>query len=377
MTFADDWAQTEHRILASYAAFSDQSRGRTYSEPPHARRTCFQRDRDRIIHCAAFRRLEDKTQVLLQSDKDYFRTRLTHTIEVAQIARTLARVLGVNEDLAETVALAHDLGHAPYGHCGEATLNQLMKDHGGFEHNRHCLRVVDYLEHPYPAFRGLNLSYEVRLCLAKHETKYDQPELNAEFPQRHAPLEGQIVDLADLIAYNSHDLDDALVAGLIAENDLLGLDMYQILLEQVRQRYGELKEHTRALRCAKGLIDLLMNDAVEQARQRLCELRPAASEAICQAPQRIMTFSAEMARKLSELESFLLHRVYRHADVLQAEQRAAAQLQSLFTMYLNFPDRLPPRYQDRIAEQGPHRVICDYIAGMTDRYAGKAAQALR
>ena len=215
-----DFEARELRELAAYAAKSAETRGRVHAEPEHHYRTAYQRDRDRVVHSTAFRRLEYKTQVFLTHEGDFFRTRLTHTLEVAQISRTLARALNLNEDLTEAVALAHDLGHTPFGHSGEDALNELMHEHGGFEHNRHGLRIVDYLEHPYPQFRGLNLTYEVRECIIKHATSYDRPTAAPGFAPGTPPLEGQVVEMADSIAYDSHDLDDALAMGATQATEL-------------------------------------------------------------------------------------------------------------------------------------------------------------
>ncbi len=354
--------------LAVYAQTSQSSRSRRYPEPEHPWRTCYQRDRDRIIHSAAFRRLEAKTQVFFATGNDYYRTRLTHTMEVAQISRTLARILGVNEDLAEAVALAHDLGHPPYGHCGEAVLDELMVGHGGFEHNQQSLRIVDYLEHPYPSFRGLNLTFETRLCLARHETRYDKPETDREFGSDHAPLEGQIADLADAIAYNSHDLDDALAAGLIQEEDLQAIALYQEIKEQVEDQYPQAHPFAQRLRCAKGLIDLLSMDAIEEAAVRLERWNPKTAEDIRNTPEKMIALSPIRQQQLDQLQQFLYEKVYYHPQVSRAREIAQAELNYLFTRYLDQPELLPPRYQQRIEQQGRHRVICDYLAGMTDRF---------
>jgi len=360
--------EMESARLAVYAQTSRASRGRQYPEPEHPWRTCYQRDRDRIIHSAAFRRLEAKTQVFFAAGNDYYRTRLTHTMEVAQISRTLTRILGLNEDLAEAVALAHDLGHPPYGHCGEEVLNELMADHGGFEHNRQSLRIVDYLEHPYPSFRGLNLTWETRLCLAKHETRYDKTEANEEFGPVRAPLEGQIADLADAIAYNSHDLDDALAAGLIQEGDLQAIALYQEIKEQVEDQYPQAHPFAQRLRCAKGLIDLLSLDALEEAALRLQQGNPKSANEIRNAPEKMIGLSPLRQQQLDQLQQFLYEKVYYHPQVSRARDIAQAELNYLFTRYLDQPALLPPRYQQRLEQQGRHRVICDYLAGMTDRF---------
>jgi dGTPase len=367
----------ERDCLAEYAQLAAQSRGRQHTEPEHEYRTCYQRDRDRIIHSAAFRRLEAKTQVFFDPASDYYRTRLTHTMEVAQIARTMARILSLNEDLAEAAALAHDLGHPPYGHSGEAVLNELMAQEGGFEHNAQSLRIVEYLEHPYPAFRGLNLTYETRECLAKHETRYDQPKISGEYESGWGLLEGQIADLADAIAYNSHDLDDALMVGLVSEDDLSQVQLYQVLKGEIEAQFPDAKRLARQLRCAKGLIDLLVMDALGETARRLEKHKPENTTQIRSAPVKLFGLSEQGKKQLIELEKFLHESVYEHPQVLQAQKRARAELNFLFNLYLKDPTRLPQRYQQRLDEQGRERVICDYLAGMTDRFCHNLYEQMR
>ena len=369
--------QREKQNLAPYAVAAVDSQGRKHLEQEHEYRTCFQRDRDRIIHSAAFRRLEAKTQVFLDADSDYYRTRLTHTMEVAQIARTMARILSLNEDLAEAAALAHDLGHPPYGHTGEGILNDLMAKHDGFEHNRQSLRIVEYLEHPYPAFRGLNLTYETRECLAKHHTRYDAPEPLDDFGAGLAPLEGQLADLADAIAYNSHDLDDALAAGLIQESDLDSITLYQTRTLQIERQYPHAKRHARQLRCAKGMIDILALDSLQEAQRLLERLLPQSPDDVRQGDRKIVSFSNSGAAQLEELESFLHKRVYTHPQVRRAQQQVRRELETLFQAYRHDLGLLPQRYQDRLDDQGPHRVVCDYLAGMTDRFCHSQFESLR
>lgn len=359
--------ESERGRLARYAVLSGESLGRQYEEPEHDCRGCFQRDRDRVVHSAAFRRLDAKTQVFLEG-RDYYRTRLTHTMEVALIARTLARTLMVNEDLAEAAALAHDLGHSPYGHCGEAVLNELMANDGGFEHNSHSLRVVTYLEHPYPQFRGLNLTFETRECLAKHESRYDTPQEQSEYGSGHAALEGQIADLADAIAYNSHDLDDALACGLINEEDLAAVELYCLLKEQAEKVYPGLSRFARQLRCAKGLIDLLVADVGAETARRLARLKPGTADDVREAKDKMVGYSAERRGQVRELEDFLLARVYKHERVARAQEVAREELTSLFNWYVNDVSLLPRRYRERVEQQGEARVVCDYLAGMTDRF---------
>ena len=360
--------QAEQQRLAACAISSSQSRGRVHPETEHPYRTCFQRDRDRVIHASAFRRLEAKTQVFFDPAEDYPRTRLTHTIEVAQIARTLARILNVNEDLAETAALAHDLGHPPYGHCGEAVLDELMADFGGFEHNAQSLRVVTWLEHPYPQFRGLNLTWEVRDCLAKHESRYDRPDLAEDYGAGNASLEGQIADLADSIAYNSHDLDDALFYHLITEDDMMQVPIYRLLKEQFDQDYPQAHQFARQLRCAKRLIDYFVSDVIDESTRRLETHLPEDAQAVRTCPVKCIALSAQGNEHLDLLAEFLFQKVYEHPDVTRAQQQSRRELQFLFKCFCDDPKKLPPRYAARINDQGRHRVICDYLAGMTDRF---------
>ncbi len=412
LTTREDLEAREARDLAPWSCQAAASAGRHWPESEHPLRTCYQRDRDRIIHCSAFRRLEDKTQVFcdvgigpaheadehlsdagilpayhadkvmpgplsdaahrgqdaLVTKSDYTRTRLTHSIEVAQIARTLARALRVNEDLAEAVALAHDLGHAPFGHGGEEVLNKLMAGHGGFEHNRQSLRVVEQLERPYPAFAGLNLTYETRLCLARHQTRYDAPAGDERFPQSQAPLEGQLADLADALAYNSHDLDDALAAGLMSEEDLADIRLYRRVRDKVEAAFPDSHRYVRQLRTAKMLIDELATDALQQTLANLNHLQPRSPEDITAAAAPAAALSAQAAEDLEQLASFLMERVYLHPRILAGTRRAQAMLETLFNYYLTHPEQLPSRYGRRIGDQGCHRVVCDYAAGMTDRY---------
>jgi len=277
MLTRQDVEARERRELAPYAAKSAESRGREHPEQEHEYRTAYQRDRDRIVHSTAFRRLEYKTQVFLTHEGDFFRTRLTHTLEVAQIARTLARSLNLNEDLTETVALAHDLGHTPFGHAGEEALRELMAGAGGFEHNRHGVRIIDYLEHPYPQFRGLNLTYEVRECIAKHATAYDESSADG-FADGWPPLEGQAVDVADSIAYDSHDLDDALAMGIVSPADLEDLAIFRQAATDFASSLADLSCDQRIRRIAKLLIQLMASDAIETSEQnrRTRGLPPAA-----------------------------------------------------------------------------------------------------
>jgi dGTPase len=356
--------------LAPYAQRGSASRGRRYPEPDHPYRGCYQRDRDRIIHSAAFRRLMYKTQVLVNDYSDQPRTRLTHTLEVAQIARTIARELRVNEDLTEAIALVHDVGHPPFGHAGEAVLAELMHGHGGFEHNRFGLRLVEELEQRYPGFPGLNLTWEVRASLAYHSKQPEAPEVRAyldpEWPQPF--LEAQIVDAADSLAYDTHDLDDALTLGLIRLEDLQGVAFWRRGAERVRSRYGALEPAQLHPAVVRALIDWQVEDLLAQSRHRLTTLRIADPEQACRLPTPLIGPGPELAELKLELEAFLHARVYRHPEVLRLTAHAQDCLRTLFQGYLQDPGRLA-----RWAEaggRGPSRLeLCDYVASLTDRAA--------
>ncbi len=366
-----DRAQIERReseTLAPYAMQSARSRGRAHAEQEADYRTCFQRDRDRIIHCKAFRRLEYKTQVFLNHEGDHYRTRLTHTMEVTQISRTIARALGLNEDLTEAVALAHDVGHTPFGHTGEEVLAELMADHGGFEHNAHGLRVVDLLEKQYPRFPGLNLTHEVRECIVKHHTRWDQPR-QSEFPPGPPLLEGQVVDVADPIAYDNHDLQDGLEAGIIDLEQLEAVQLWREASAAARRRFGRLEDAQLAKQGARYLIDRLVTDAI-QATRREIEARDIRTwQQAQEQSENVVRLSGDLARKKEELEDFLHESLYRHYRVVRVTNSARRFVKSLFRAYVSDPRQLPPQQQEWVAREGLHRAVCDYIAGMTDRYA--------
>ncbi|MDY6913491.1 MAG: deoxyguanosinetriphosphate triphosphohydrolase [Planctomycetota bacterium] len=361
--------ETEHvRLLGPYAVTEAASGGRADPEPPHYYRTCFQRDRDRIVHCSAFRRLDFKTQVFVPHEHDHFRTRLTHTLEVAQIGRTLGRTLRLNEDLIEAVALAHDLGHPPFGHGGEDVLNELMAGHGHFEHNRQSLRVVDYLEHPYPGFRGLNLTRVVRQCIAKHQTRYDSPacpEFDANTP---APLEGQLVDLADEIAYVSADLEDALAAEWIKIEQLSGLKLWQQAWQAAKADAPNARMIHKRVRACKAVLAAMADDLLRTTEANIQELNADSLLAAQKAPRRIVAFSQPMAEAVRQMQEFLLERVYLHSANAEQDRRAGRIVRELFAAYLADTKLLPKRYQARIEADSLHRVVCDYVAGMTDRF---------
>lgn len=364
-----DWLDREEEVLAPYAMRTRQSRGRRYPEPAHPYRTLYQRDRDRIVHCTAFRRLMHKTQVLLTQTNDHHRTRLTHTLEVAQISRTIARRLGLNEDLTETIALSHDLGHPPFGHPGEEALDECMRDQGGFEHNLHGLRIVQVLEYPYAAFPGLNLSWEVLEAMALHSGQLDRPE-TAPFAQVGQPLlEAQVADAADSLAYNAHDVDDALSIGLITPADLDEVTIWRRALEQVKERQGELRPEQFQSTVVRVLIDSQVTDLLEHTQQRLRQERIHTVADVRRQAETLVGPGPEMCRLKKELEQFLLQRVYKHYRVQRMAVKGRRVLQTLFAEFCRVPQLLPPRYFRRTSAEGVTRVVCDYLAGMTDRYA--------
>ena len=355
--------------LARYAVTEQTSRGRRYPEPPHRYRGPFERDRDRVIHCAAFRRLEGKTQVFTTGLNDQYRTRLTHSIEVAQIGRTIARVLNLNEPLTEAISLAHDLGHAPFGHNGEHVLNKLIKNAGGFEHNRQALRIVDRIEHPYPDFAGLNLMFETRLGLMKHSSPYDQPEANGDWPKRPS-LEGQIADIADRIAYNCHDLEDGLRSRLIDEDQLADLALYQQACEKVQME--KISDYViRRTRLAKTMVDILASDAIETSRANLATSGVGTLNEVLNCSQMLIGVSEKANATLSELEAFLMQNMYLHPNLAETAKKVHGWLSELFEYLCIHPDEMPRYYQKMIDTEGLQRTVCDYISGMTDRYCLK------
>ncbi len=362
------WKEREDRCLAPYASFSAKSRGRKYQEEEHAFRSPYQRDRDRILHSAAFRRLKYKTQVFIFHEGDYYRTRLTHTLEVAQIARTIAGVLGLNETLVESLALVHDLGHTPFGHAGEEVLNELMKCWGGFEHNLHALRIVDYLEVRYPEFPGLNLSWEVREGIAKHSPRYLQAkELHAEFGVSPPSLEAQVVEVADEIAYDSHDLDDALASGLISIEEVRELPIWKEVVDKVWEgpKTGELYRHFGIRR----IIDFFVGDVVNSLQIRITQSKISSSDEVRGLGVRIVDFSQPVKDLKQGLREFLFERVYNHYQLRQKALKSQRIIEELFRVYRRQPRLMPEHFHSRIERDGLERVVCDYIAGMTDRYA--------
>ena len=350
---------------------------RKHPEDEHSYRTCFQRDRARIVHCSAFRRLDFKTQVFVPHEQDHFRTRLTHTLEVAQIGRDLGRALGLNEDLIEAVALAHDLGHSPFGHAGEEALDELMADCGGFEHNRQSLRVVDYLEHPYPEFRGLNLTRAVRECIARHETRYDTPACEDFEAGAFAPIEGQLVDLADEIAYTSADLDDALASGWIAPADLSGCELWRRAWRQVEAHTPGAREIHKRIRATKAILAIPADDLLDATRANIGRLGIDSAQAARRAQQKCVAFSPGIRAELDQVQEFLLNNVYCNPLCMDRQRASRTVVRELFAAYTGQPALLPKRYQRRIDGVGLERVVCDYVAGMTDRFCQQEHQRIR
>lgn len=360
----------ENSSLAPYAMKSWESKGRVHPEDEHSYRSNYQRDRDRIIHSAAFRRLEYKTQVFVNHEGDYYRTRLTHTIEVAQIARTIASALRLNVDLTEAIALAHDLGHTAFGHSGEEALNELMTKSGGFNHNLQSLRVVDYLEEKYPDFPGLNLTWEVREGIVRHSTVFDISAKVKEFSKIGSPtLETQVVDIADEIAYDNHDLDDGLTSGLIKEPDLTGLLLWQNLNKGICSKYPDISIQKKRDLIIRSLINLQVTDLIRETEKNVSFLKLKSYKDAKKIDKKIVTFSANMLKLRKPLRLFLMERLYHHYRVMRMSIKAKRFIQELFMVYVENPGQLPDDVQKRIPVDGIKRAVCDYIAAMTDRYA--------
>lgn len=375
------------RFRAPYACHPSQSRGRLFAQPGSAMRNAFQRDRDRIIHSGAFRRLKEKTQVFVAHEGDQYRTRLTHSLEVSQIARTLARALGGDEDLAEALALAHDLGHPPFGHSGERVLAEKMKAFGGFDHNAQTLRVVTKLEVRYPEFDGLNLTWETLEGVVKHNGPLmpagddgaglawaftDYADWKALELHTHAGLEAQIAALSDDIAYNNHDLDDGLRSGLLELEPLLELPLLGDIFRRVSTRWPDIKRNVMIHEAVRELIGLMVGDVLEETRRRLAEAQPASADALRQLDHPMVAFSEDMLAILAALRRHLFANMYRHYKVNRMMSQGQRVMSDLFDLYLRDPGVLPPDVQTDMGEAGSAqtaRAVCDYIAGMTDRFA--------
>ncbi|MGH2627651.1 MAG: deoxyguanosinetriphosphate triphosphohydrolase [Anaerolineales bacterium] len=365
----------EDQALAPFGFRSRRTRGRAYPEDEPRYRTVFQRDRDRILHTTAFRRLEYKTQVFVIYEGDYYRTRLTHTLEVAQIGRTVARALGANEDLVEAICLAHDLGHPPFGHAGEASLDGLMAGAGGFDHNRQSLRIVTELERRFPEFPGLNLTWEVREGIVKHETEYDLADAQGYDPELRGDLEAQIANAADELAYSAHDLDDGLRSGLITTSQLDGLRIWRRLNEQLGTGGDRLEDLDRH-RVIRRMIGHEVDDLLAQTSANLAAARAASSEDIQRLPRNVVEHTATQADETRELKDFLYQNMYRHPRVLAMQAEAERTVTALFEAFLARPELLPAEAGARVDDIGLPRAACDYIAGMTDRFATQERQRL-
>ncbi len=363
MITREDLERREEAVLAPFAARSGRSLGRRHPEAEHPFRTAFQRDRDRIIHCAAFRRLQYKTQVFVNHEGDYYRTRLTHSTEAAQISRTIARSMGLNEDLCEALALGHDLGHTPFGHAGEEALNECMKDHGGFEHNVQTLRVVDLLEQRYPDFPGLNLTFETRESIRKHGWPARRVTEHYYRPEWAPLLEAQVVDVADSIAYDAHDIDDGIKAGLISEDRLSELEIWRDVVSGSGLR-GEVRVHA----AVRAVINMEVTDLVETALANVRRMGLNSPESVRAAREAAVRFSPAMERKKRELQDFLNQHVYRHHRIMIMAGKAKMFVTALFKAYAASPSQLPPRFRELAGEAGTERAVADYIAGMTDRF---------
>jgi dGTPase len=366
-----EFVPRERPDLAGYAAKSATSVGRRYNEVFRDSRPAFERDRDRIIHSAAFRRLEYKTQVFVNHEGDYYRTRLTHSLEVAQIGKAVARRLALNEELTEALALAHDLGHTPFGHTGEEVLNRLMADFGGFEHNRQSLRVVDELEERYPGFNGLNLSWEVREGIVKHSSPYDAPGgVTDEFLPGTVPhIEAQLINFADEIAYNNHDIDDGLKSGYITLDQLATVELWYDCYDRIRRRYPDADEERIKFQTISALIGEFIDDLTTTTAEALHRHGITSVDELRSQNLSVAGFSSELSRKNRELKLFLHKNLYHHFKVERMRVKAERYIDELFQTYVRYPSLLPAKYGRKMDLYGRERVICDYIAGMTDRFA--------
>ncbi|MDD3089178.1 MAG: deoxyguanosinetriphosphate triphosphohydrolase [Candidatus Omnitrophica bacterium] len=359
----------ESALLAPYGMKSGDSRGRVYPEEEHPYRSAYQRDKDRIIYSTAFRRLEYKTQVFVNHEGDYYRTRLTHTLEVAQISRTIAQALKLNEELVEAIALAHDLGHTPFGHSGEDALEELMKDHGGFDHNSHGLRVVDLLEERYPSFPGLNLTAEVRRGIIRHSSPFDLKRMGTDNIQGANLLEIQVVNMADEIAYDNHDLDDGLKSGLLNEDDMSGCPLWSDTAKKLDFSCPGISKQIQRSQMVRNLINIQVSDVIQNSLERIDSFGIRSVNDLEKLNEPVIVFSPEMDEKRSPMRDVLMNKLYKHYRVVRMSNKATRFLKSLFNVYLDDTRQLPPQAQEEIPKRGKYRVVCDYMAGMTDRYA--------
>ena len=367
--------------MREFAQKPEQSRGRRFAEPPHPYRNDYQRDRDRIVHSRAFRRLEDKTQVFTTRFSDHFRNRLTHTIEVAQVSRTIAGVMGLNGDLVEALALAHDIGHPPFGHSGEKSLDQIMQTFGErFEHNRQALRIVESFEQRYAEFPGLNLTFEVREGIIKHSRDYppeQYPELAEYLLHRKPPLEAQLIDLSDEIAYYTADLDDGFEAKLLSLDSMREqLPIFEQFYSGVERRYPQAPDKLKFNETLKGILNLLVTNLMENSLEQVEKLAPETVEQVREHPHRLIGFSEEVRRHKNRLREFLYRRLYLH-DAFQKERAQGTRVvEGLFQFYLDHPEKMPAWHAEQAKRDPKHRVVCDYIAGMTDHYIQKLHKEL-
>jgi dGTPase len=368
--------ELEDQFLAPYALRSKDSKGRKYPEDEPDYRTVFQRDRDRILHTTAFRRLEYKTQVFINYEGDYYRTRLTHTLEVAQIGRSIARALGANEDLVETICLAHDLGHPPFGHSGERELARLMLDFGGFDHNRHSFRIVTELEKRYPEFDGLNLTWEVLEGIVKHETEYDISDAEDFNPNLRGHIEAQIANVADELAYTAHDLDDGLRSGLITPKQLAGISLWEVINESIGRRRTDTLDELSRHRLIRRLINIEVTDLVQSIDRMIRRSNIRNVEDLQKLPYNVVGFSEDMHRRNRELKDFLFENLYNHYRVVRMAVKAERIIQNLYEAFTKEPTTLPENFQSDVNDIGLEKTVCFYIAGMTDRYAINEHQKL-
>lgn len=378
MRLRSDLEKFEGEFLADYAVKSGDSKGRIYEEDEHQFRSRFQRDRDRVVHSRAFRRLEYKTQVFVNHEGDYYRTRLTHSLEVAGIARTIARALGVNEDLSEVISLAHDLGHTPFGHSGEHIMTRLMSGHGGFEHNQQSFRVVTLLEDRYSEFPGLNLSYEVLEGIAKHESEYDLPNGDLFNFKGYPSIEAQLCNFADEIAYNNHDIDDGLKSGLLKLDDLSQVEIWKNHFEKVLKKYPHERLKLQLSQTVKSIINTLVHDLVDHTLKNIKEREIKTLEDVRKNGKRLVGFSDEIFKMNQDLKIFLRKNLYRQYRVVRMADKAGRVIKELFSAYEKNPEILPPDFKSQYDHEkffykgekcSIQRIICDYIAGMTDRFA--------
>lgn len=364
-----DWEAAEQSHLAPYACHSAASLGRLHDEPPHPLRSCFARDRDRIFHSRCFRRLEYKTQVFVNGTADHYRTRLTHTMEMSAVGRTLARILRANEDLTECICLAHDIGHSPFGHVGEEVLDDLMQNEGGFDHNLQSLRCVEIIESPYPGFRGLNLSWEVRAGLLKHEAHVEGALLDGHPIGPYQSIEAQIADLADDMTYHAHDVDDGLEAGIVTLKQLESTEFWRMAAAAARERFPTLSEYQFLRSTIRTMLEIQVIDAAEHAARQIEYNEPQCVRDVMTAPERIVAFSPGMQEILNQFTAFMFENLYFHHGVTDATRQSTDMMRRLFLHYIEHPDTMGRKAQARLEREGLWRTVCDYVAGCTDRYA--------